>query len=105
MDDTLDPRSKREAALKLARQRLNLSNMSAVQDEAGGYNPEPLLQSVDPLLIARLDRLSEATGRTKEEILTASMALYELALIAQGQGKKFGVVEPDQDLITEVGSL
>lgn len=53
----------------------------------------------------RLKRLVEQTGRTSGEILNASVALYELALKAQEHNKKFGVVEPNQDLITEVSSL
>lgn len=54
---------------------------------------------------AQITALSEETGRTREEIITAALTLYELALKAQAHNKKFGVVEPDQQLITEVGSL
>lgn len=53
----------------------------------------------------RIKALSEETGRTRDEVITAALTLYELGLKAQQHNKKFGVVEPDQQLITEVGSL
>lgn len=57
------------------------------------------------LLESRLSALEDDTGRTKEEILAAAVTLYELALKAQEHNKKFGVVEQDQQMITEVGRL
>lgn len=54
---------------------------------------------------ARIRALGEETGRTRDEVITAALTLYELGLKAQQHHKKFGVVEPDQQLITEVGSL
>lgn len=54
---------------------------------------------------ARIKALSEETGRTRDEVITAALTLYELGLKAQQHNKKFGVVEPEQRLITEVGSL
>lgn len=60
---------------------------------------------MDESLDARLNELTTITGRSREEILTAAISLYELALKAQEHDKKFGVVEPEQDLVTEVSSL
>lgn len=55
-----------------------------------------------PNIDLQIGRLAEVTGRTEEEILSSALTLYELALKAMQHGKKFGVAESDQELLTEV---
>jgi predicted transcriptional regulator len=58
--------------------------------------------SISPELDKKLESLANKTGRTKDEILLGGISLIELAVKAKEEGKKFGVAEQDQKLITEV---
>ncbi len=51
---------------------------------------------------SKLDELSHKLGISIDEVLSAGLVLVDLALQAAEQGKKFGVVEHDQPMITEV---
>ncbi|WP_019502424.1 hypothetical protein [Pseudanabaena sp. PCC 6802] len=53
----------------------------------------------------KLESLANKIGRTKDEILLGGISLIELAVKAKEEGKKFGVAEQDQTLITEVVGL
>jgi hypothetical protein len=51
---------------------------------------------------SKLEELSHKLGISIDEVLSAGLVLVDLALQAAEQGKKFGVVEQDQPMITEV---
>jgi hypothetical protein len=52
-----------------------------------------------------LERLADATGGTKSDVLRRAIALMEVAVEAKRQGKKFGIAEKDQPLATEIIGL
>jgi hypothetical protein len=60
---------------------------------------------ISPEFDDRLEELSNASGLSKSELIQSGVALLELALKAKQQGKKFGVVEQDTPLVTEVVGL
>jgi hypothetical protein len=60
---------------------------------------------ISPEFDDRLEELSNASGLSKSELIQSGVALVELALKAKQQGKKFGVVEQDTPLVTEVVGL
>ncbi|MDQ3816193.1 MAG: ribbon-helix-helix protein, CopG family [Acidobacteriota bacterium] len=52
-----------------------------------------------------LERLADATGGTKSDVLRRAVALMEVLVEAKRQGKKFGIAEKDQPLATEIIGL
>jgi predicted transcriptional regulator len=61
--------------------------------------------TVSPELAAKLEELASESGHSASEILQAGISLVELAVKAREKGKKFGVVEQDTPLVTEVVGL
>lgn len=57
---------------------------------------------VSPDLNALLDKLATNIGGTKSDVLLKAIALMELAVDANRQGKKFGIAEKDQPLAMEI---
>lgn len=60
---------------------------------------------ISPEMNDLLERLADATGGTKSDVLRRAIALMEVAVEAKRQGKKFGVAEKDQPLATEIIGL
>jgi hypothetical protein len=61
--------------------------------------------TVSPELATKLEELALESGHSASEILQAGISLVELAVKAREKGKKFGVVEQDTPLVTEVVGL
>jgi hypothetical protein len=61
--------------------------------------------TISPELATKLEELSIESGHSESEILQAGISLVELAVKAREKGKKFGVVEQDTPLVTEVVGL
>ena len=61
--------------------------------------------AISPELATKLEELSLESGHSESEILQAGISLVELAVKAREKGKKFGVVEQDTPLVTEVVGL
>jgi predicted transcriptional regulator len=74
----------------------------AANDEKGRVR---LSLDLSPELNELLERLAVAIDGTKSEVLRKGIKLVEVAERAQRQGKKFGIAEPDQPLITEIVGL
>jgi hypothetical protein len=56
-------------------------------------------------LATKLEEIASESGLSEGEILRTGIALVELAVTARKRNKKFGVVEQDTPLITEVVGL
>jgi hypothetical protein len=52
-----------------------------------------------------LERLSSEADSSKSDILRKGIVLMEVFVTARKQGKKFGVAERDQALVTEIVGL
>jgi predicted transcriptional regulator len=61
--------------------------------------------TISPELATKLEELALESGHSASEILQAGISLVELAVKAREKGKKFGVVEQDTPLVTEVVGL
>ncbi len=57
---------------------------------------------ISPDLNALLDNLAASIGGTKSDVLLKAIALMDVAVDANRQGKKFGIAERDQPLATEI---
>lgn len=57
---------------------------------------------VSPELNQLLEELATATHGTKSDVLRKSIALMEVAVRAQKEGKKLGIVEKTQPVSTEI---
>jgi len=62
-----------------------------------------LLISAD--LDSRLEALAQERAMSKADILRRGLALYEVAVSAQAAGNRFGIVDPDDRLTTEIVGL
>jgi hypothetical protein len=89
----------REDLAALLKAYLEMKNSLAPQTKEKAY------AIVSPEFDDRLEELSNASGLSKSELIQSGVALVELALKAKQQGKKFGVVEQDTPLVTEVVGL
>lgn len=61
--------------------------------------------TIPPELAKKLEEIASESGLTESEILRTGIGLVELAVKAREKGKKFGVVEQDTPLVTEVVGL
>lgn len=57
---------------------------------------------VSPEVNDKLEELAQRIGGTKGDVLRGAITLIEVAVTAREQGKKFGVVEQNQPLVTEI---
>ena len=57
---------------------------------------------VSPDFNTLLDKLAASIGGTKSDVLLKAVALMEIAVDANRQGKKFGIAEKDQPLAKEI---
>ncbi|GAA6620260.1 DNA-binding protein [Scytonema sp. NUACC26] len=57
---------------------------------------------VSPEVHETLEKLAQKIGGTKSDVLRQAIALMQIAIIAKENGKKFGIVETNQDLTTEI---
>ncbi len=66
--------------------------------------PEKIRLSLDlsPELNTMLEGLADKSGASKAEVLRRAIALMEVAVDAKKQGRKFGIAEKSEDLITEI---
>lgn len=60
---------------------------------------------LSPELNKLLEDLAVAIDGTKSDVLRKGIVLMEVAARAKRQGKKFGIAEPDQQLVTEIVGL
>lgn len=56
-------------------------------------------------LDSRLEALAQDRSMSKADILRRGLALYEVAVLAQAAGRRFGIVGPDDRLTTEIVGL
>jgi predicted transcriptional regulator len=49
-----------------------------------------------------LTQLAEKTGETKSDVLRKAITLMEMAVDARQRGRKVGIVEKDQTVMTEI---
>lgn len=57
---------------------------------------------VSPETNRLLEDIADIVGGTKSDVLRKGIALMELAVRAKQKGKKFGLVEQDQPIVTEI---
>ena len=50
----------------------------------------------------KLEEMAELTHNTKSELLRKAIALMDLAIEARRSGRKIGIAEKDQPLVTEI---
>jgi hypothetical protein len=79
--------------------------MSALQTASSRMDETYRSFTVSPELATKLEELALESGHSASEILQAGISLVELAVKAREKGKKFGVVEQDTPLVTEVVGL
>jgi predicted transcriptional regulator len=64
-----------------------------------------LTLDLSPELNNLLEELASAIGATKSDVLRKSIGLMEVAIDAKRNGKKLGVVEKDQPMVTQIVGL
>jgi metal-responsive CopG/Arc/MetJ family transcriptional regulator len=52
-----------------------------------------------------LEKLAEANGTNKSEVLRKALALFEVANEAKEQGNKLGVISKDRQVLAEIVGL
>lgn len=60
---------------------------------------------VSPEVNEVLEALAYKTGGTKTEVFRRALALMEAVVDAKQQGKKIGIADKDQPLVTEIISI
>lgn len=58
--------------------------------------------TVSPELNARLDELASAAHSTKSEILRKAIALFDVVAEAKSEKKRFGILDQNKQLLTEI---
>lgn len=56
-------------------------------------------------LDTRLDQLAEQQNTTKRNILRKAFALYDVAAAAKARGDRFGIVDQNNKLVTEISGI
>ena len=59
-------------------------------------------EHVRPELNARLEELAQAGHTTKSEILRKAIALFDVVAEAKSEKKRFGILDQDKHLLTEI---
>jgi predicted transcriptional regulator len=57
---------------------------------------------VSPELNARLEQLAAAGHTTKSEILRKAIALFDVVAEAKSEKKRFGILDQNKNLLTEI---
>ncbi|MCK6426910.1 MAG: ribbon-helix-helix protein, CopG family [Burkholderiaceae bacterium] len=58
--------------------------------------------AVSPELNARLEELAAAGHTTKSEILRKAIALFDVVAEAKAEKKRFGILDQNKQLVTEI---
>jgi len=58
--------------------------------------------TVSPELNARLDELAASAHSTKSEILRKAIALFDVVAEAKSEKKRFGILDQNKQLLTEI---
>ena len=58
--------------------------------------------AVSPELNHRLEQLAEASHTTKSEILRKAIALFDVVAEAKTEKKRFGILDQNKQLVTEI---
>ena len=58
--------------------------------------------AVSPQLNERLEQLAAAGHTTKSEILRKAIALFDVVAEAKSEKKRFGILDQDKRLVTEI---
>jgi predicted transcriptional regulator len=58
--------------------------------------------AVSPELNARLDELASSSHTTKSEILRKAIALFDVVAEAKLEKKRFGILDQNKQLLTEI---
>lgn len=58
--------------------------------------------TISPELNARLDELAAAAHSTKSEILRKAIALFDVVAEAKAEKKRFGILDQNKKLLTEI---
>jgi predicted transcriptional regulator len=58
--------------------------------------------AVSPELNDRLEQLAEASHTTKSEILRKAIALFDVVAEAKSEKKRFGILDQNKQLVTEI---
>ena len=67
--------------------------------------PIRLSLTISPELNARLDELAAASYSTKSEILRKAIALFDVVSEAKAEKKRFGILDQNKKLLTEIIGL
>ena len=59
-------------------------------------------EHVRPELNARLEELAQAGHTSKSEILRKAIALFDVVAEAKSEKKRFGILDQDKHLLTEI---
>ena len=79
--------------------------MSTVPKQTAEKDRIRLTLDVSPNLNQVLEELAGFIGGTKSDVLRKAIALMEVAVEAKRSGKKFGIVEKDQPMVTQIVGL
>ncbi len=58
--------------------------------------------AVSPELNSRLEQLAAASHTTKSEILRKAIALFDVVAEAKAEKKRFGILDQNKQLVTEI---
>ncbi len=58
--------------------------------------------ALSPELNARLEELAQAGHTSKSEILRKAIALFDVVAEAKSEKKRFGILDQDKHLLTEI---
>jgi predicted transcriptional regulator len=61
--------------------------------------------ALSPDLYARLEKLASDNHTTKSEVLRRAVALFDVVSEAKAQKKRFGILNKDKELETEIVGL
>lgn len=64
--------------------------------------PIRLCLTISPELNARLDELASSSHTTKSKILRKAMALFDVVAEAKLEKKRFGILDQNKQLLTEI---
>lgn len=64
--------------------------------------PVRLSLTISPELNARLDELASSSHSTKSEILRKAIALFDVVAEAKAEKKRFGILDQNKQLLTEI---
>jgi hypothetical protein len=78
------------------------SKAEALQPRVDMSSRVRLTLELNPALNSALEELVAQTGGTKSDVLRKAIAIFQVAVRANREGKRFGVAAEGQELATEI---